>query len=173
LIVESNDDRVEPCSTAQLAGGSLLVLAVAVLALPWAVTGRKPARPFAAALLATAVIVTDVGVATLRSGLDGAVVTPLGRDATISLWILGLPCLFAYVAAVSRGWANRAAAVLLILASPIVAFVSYAIGPWDARPWWEAVSGFLMIGAGACVLVGAIRPPARRREDALEPAVAP
>ena len=156
---------------AQLAGASLLVLAVALLPLPWALTGRKPGPPSAVALLATVLIVMGVGLAALRSGLQGAVVNPVGSDITISLWVLVPPFLFARVAVLSRGWASGTAAVLLILASPLVASLTYAIGPWDAQPWWEAVSGLLTCGAGACVLVEAIRPPARRRDAIVEPAV--
>ena len=156
---------------AQLAGASLLVLAVALLPLPWALTGRKPGPPCAVALLATVLIVMGVGLAALRSGLQGAVVNPVGSDITISLWVLVPPFLFARVAVLSRGWASGAAAVLLILASPLVASLTYAIGPWDAQPWWEAVSGLLTCGAGACVLVEAIRRPARRRDAIVEPAV--
>jgi hypothetical protein len=155
---------------AQLAGASLLILAVALLPLPWALTGRRPGLPSAVALLATVLIVMDVGLAALRSGLEGAVVSPVAPDVTISLWVLVPPFLFAYVASLSRGWASVAAAVLLILASPLVAFFTYAIGPWDAQPWWEAISGLLTCGAGACVLVEAIRRPARRRDDIVEPA---
>jgi hypothetical protein len=155
---------------AQLAGASLLILAVALLPLPWALTGRRPGLPSAVALLATVLIVMDVGLAALRSGLEGAVVSPVAPDVTISLWVLVPPFLFAYVASLSRGWASVAAAVLLILASPLVAFFTYVIGPWDAQPWWEAISGLLTCGAGACVLVEAIRRPARRRDDIVEPA---
>jgi hypothetical protein len=79
--------------------------------------------------------------------------------------------LFAGVAVFSRGWASGAAALLLILASPLVAFFTYAIGPWDAQPWWEAISGLLTCGAGACVLVEAVRRPDRRRDAIVEPAV--
>jgi hypothetical protein len=149
---------------AQLAGASLLVLAIALLPLPWALTGRKPGIPSAVILLATVLSVTGVGLATLRSGLEGAVVSPVGSTTTIWLWILGPPLLFACVAVFSRGWASVAAAVLLILASPLVAFFTYAVGPWDAQPWWEAVSGLLTCGAGVCVLVEAIRRPTRRRD---------
>jgi hypothetical protein len=156
---------------AQLAGASLLVLAVALLPLPWALTGRKPGLPLAVSLLATTLIVMGVGLAALRSGLEGAVVSPVAPDVTIPLWVLVPPLLFAYVAVLSRGWASRTAAVLLILASPLVASFTYAIGPWDAQPWWEAISGLLTSGAGACVLVAAIRRPARRRDGIVEPAV--
>ena len=158
-------------AAAQLAGASLLVFALALLPLPWALTGRKPGLPFAVALLATVLVVIDVGQAVLRSGLAGAVVTPLGSGVTIVLWVLVPPFLFAGVAVFSHGWASRAAAVLLILASRLVASFSYAIGPWDAQPWWEAISGLLTCLAGACVLVEAIRRPARRRDAIVEPAV--
>jgi hypothetical protein len=157
---------------AQLAGASLLVLAAALLPLPWALTGRKPGRASAVALLATVLIVVLVGLATLRSGLDGAVVSPVGSNVTVLLWVLVPPFLFGYLAVLSHGWASGAAAVLLILASPLVSGFTYAIGPWDAQPWWEAISGLLTCGAGACVLVEAVRRPARRRDAIVEPAVA-
>ena len=157
---------------AQLAGASLLVLAVALLPLPWALNGRRPGLPFAGALLATVLIVIDVGLAALRSGSNGAVVSPVAPDITVLLWLLVPPLLFAFLAARSRGWTSGAAAVLLVLASPLVASFTYAIGPFDARPWWEAISGLLTCGAGACVLVGAIRRPARRHDAIAEPAVA-
>jgi hypothetical protein len=156
---------------AQLAGASLLVLAIALLPLPWALTGRKPGIPSAVALLATVLIVMGVGLAALRSGLEGTVVSPVGSNVTIWLWLLVPPLLFAGVAVFSRGWASGAAAVLLILASPLIAFFTYAIGPWDAQPWWEATSGLLTCGAGACVLVEAMRRPARRRDAIVEPTV--
>ena len=156
---------------AQLAGASLLVLAVAVLPLPLALTGRKPGLASAGALLATVLILISVGLAALRSGLKGAVVSPAAPDITIWLWLLAPPFLFGYLAVLSRGWASGAAAVLLILASPLVAFFSYAIGPFDSRPWWEAVSGVLTFGAGACMLVKAAHRPARHRSAAV--AVAP
>ncbi|WP_139173789.1 hypothetical protein [Geodermatophilus telluris] len=156
---------------AQLAGASLLVLAIALLPLPWALTGRRPELPSVVVLLATVLSVTGVGLAALRSGLEGAVVGPVGSSVTIWLWVLVPPLLFAGVAVSSRGWASRVAAVLLILASPLVAFFTYAIGPWDAQPWWEAISGLLTCGAGACVLVEAIRRPTRRRDAAAETAV--
>lgn len=157
---------------AQLAGASLLVLAVALLPLPWALTGRKPGLPSAVILLATVLSVTGVGLAALRSGLEGTVVSPVGSKLTIWLWVLVPPLLFAGVAVFSRGWASGAAALLLILASPLVAFFTYAIGPWDAQPWWEAISGLLTCGAGACVLVEAMRRPARHRDTLVQPAVA-
>lgn len=157
-------------AAAQLAGVSLLVLAIALLPLPWALTGRKPGLASAVALLATVIIVIDVGLAALRSGLDGAVVSPVAPEVTMWLWLLVYPFLLGYLAVLSRGWA-RGAAVLLILASPLVAAFTYAIGPFDAQPWWEAISGLLTCAAGACVLVEAIRRPARRREAIAEPAV--
>lgn len=155
---------------AELAGTSLLVLAVALLAWLVAWSGRKPGLPAAVALLAPVLIVADVGLATLRSGLAGAVVSPVIPDAVLWLWVLVPPFLYGYLALVSRGWASGAA-VLLILASPLVASGTYAIGPWDAAPWWEAISGLLTCGAGLCVLVEAIRRPAARSDADVEPAV--
>jgi hypothetical protein len=59
-------------------------------------------------------------------------------------------------AVAARGWAATAAAVSLFLASPLVAAFTYAIGPYDARPWWEAISGVLTATAGLCLLVCAV-----------------
>ena len=159
-------------AAAQLAGASLLVLAVALLPLPWVLTRRRPGLATAGVLVATVLMEIVVGVATLSSGLNGTAVNPAAPDITVSLWLLMPPILFGYLAVLSRGWASRVAAGLLILASPLVAAVSYAIGPWDAQPWWEAISGLLTCGAGAFVLVEAIRRPARRRDAIVEPAIA-
>ena len=157
-------------AAAQLAGASLLVLAVALLLLPWALTGRRPGRVAGTALLATVLVVVDVGLAALRSGLAGTVVSPVAGDVSVVLWLLAPPVLFGCLGVLSRSWSGRAAAVLLTLASPLVAAFSYAVGPFDAQPWWEAVSGLLTCAAGACVLVRAIRRPTRGRAAVLEPA---
>jgi hypothetical protein len=156
---------------AQLAGASLLVLGVALLPLPWVLTGRKPGLASAGFLLATVLTVIVVGLASLSSGLNGAAVSLVAPDITSALWLLMPPLLFGYLAVLSRGWPSSVAAGLLILASPLVAAVSYAIGPWDAQPWWEAISGLLTCLAAVFVLVEAIRRPARRREAIAQPAV--
>ena len=155
---------------AELAGASLLLLALALFAWPPAWAEPKPGPVGTVALLAAVLIVADVGLATLRSGLAGAVVSPVAPDAVIWLWLFVPPLLFVYLWAVSGGWASGAAA-LLILASPLVASGSYAIGPWDAAPWWEAISGLLTCAAGLCVLVEAISRTARRSATEVEPAV--
>ncbi len=157
---------------AELAGASLLVLALALLPLPWAVTGRRPGLVSVGALLAAVLSVLAAGYATWRSGVVGAVVSPVAPDVTLVLWTLVPPLLFGHLAVLSRGWASRAAAVLLVLASPLVAAFTYAIGPWDAQPWWEAMSGLLTCGAGMCVLAEAVPRRARRHEATTEPVVA-
>ena len=102
-------------------------------------------------LLLTVLAVVAVGVATLRSGLAGEVVRPGADDLVMWLWFLVPPVLFGRLAVLSPGWAARAAAVLLVLASPLVAGFTYAIGPFDAQPWWEAISGVLRCSrAPAC-----------------------
>ena len=68
-------------------------------------------------------------------------------------------------AVATRGW-TLAAAVCLVLATPLVAAFSYAVGPYDARPWWEGISGLLTATAGLCLLVAAAfsgRSPAHER----------
>ncbi|KRF36102.1 hypothetical protein [Nocardioides sp. Soil805] len=155
---------------AQLAGSSLLVLALALVPLPWALTGRRPGPGSAVGLLLTVLAVVAVGLATLRSGLAGEVVRPVADDLVMWLWFLVPPVLFGRIAVLSPGWAARAAAVLLVLASPLVAGFTYAIGPFDAQPWWEAISGVLTVLASACVLVEAVRRVVRTRDVVREPA---
>ena len=43
------------------------------------------------------------------------------------------------------------------MASPLVAGFTYAVGSYDARPWWEAVSGLLTVVAGGVLTAGAVR----------------
>ena len=68
---------------AQLAGWSLLVLALAYVLLPWALTGRRPGVVSAAALVGAVLALGAGGVATLRSGLAGSVVHPLSNDLAL------------------------------------------------------------------------------------------
>lgn len=95
------------------------------------------------------------GVATLRSGLTGEVVDPVLGDVAVWGWLLLPPVVLVRFAVTARGW-RQAAAGLLVLAAPLVAWFSYAVGPYDARPWWEAVSGLLVVAAGACLVVPAV-----------------
>lgn len=160
----------EPAGMApELAGASLLVLAVALVALPWALAGRAGVGTVLA-LSVCVIAVIDVGVAVLRSGLADTVVHPWSGDLATWLWILALPVLLSWLAFLSRGW-TAAAAVLLVLGSPLVAAFTYAIGSFDANPWYEAISGVLVAGAGACLVVQAARRSARQRAVPAEPAV--
>lgn len=140
---------------AQLAGWSLVVLALAWVALPWALTGRRPGVVSAAGVVGTVLSLAAVGVATRRSGLAGSVVTPVFSDLVMYVWVLAPPALLVRFAVVARGWA-LAAACWLLLATPVVAGFSYAIGPYDAQPWWEASSGVFIILSGLCLLVAAV-----------------
>jgi hypothetical protein len=92
-----------------------------------------------------------VGVATLRSGLAGSVVQPFFHDLAVFAWVFVPPVLLIRFAVAARGWA----AVWLILGTPLVAAFSYAVGPYDAQPWWEAISGLLTAMAGLCLLAAA------------------
>lgn len=155
-------------SAALLGGVSLLVLAIALPLLPWALTGRRPGLVSAIGLLASEPALVAVAVATLRSGLSGAVVAPTLGAWSVAIWMVGPPVLLARFAVGARGWA-RASAVLLILATPLVAAVTYAIGEYDARPWWEATSGSITVAAALCLLVAA----AWQAPRSLEPDAAP
>jgi formate hydrogenlyase subunit 3/multisubunit Na+/H+ antiporter MnhD subunit len=104
-----------------------------------------------AALVAAVLALGAVGVATLRSGLAGSVVHPPLEDLTLYVALLGAPALLVRFAVAARGWA-LAAAVGLVLASPLVAAFTYAIGPYDAQPWWEATSALFTVTSGLCLL---------------------
>ncbi|MCB0906698.1 MAG: hypothetical protein KDB63_06220 [Nocardioidaceae bacterium] len=143
-------------AAATLAAWSMLALALAVLALPQALLGRRPGFVTLAATLATVLTVTNAGVATLRSSAAGVVVPPLAGGATLLAWVLLPPALFIGLAVAAQGSA-RAAALSLVMASPLVAGFTYAVGSYDARPWWEAVSGLLTVVAGGVLTAGAVR----------------
>jgi len=136
---------------AQLAGFSLLVLALAFVLLPWALTGRRPGIYSATALAGAVLALVAVGVTTLRSGLRGSVIDPISDDLALYVWAWVPPVLLIRFAVASHGW-TLVAAVCLVLATPLVAAFSYAVGPYDAQPWWEAISGLLTATAGLCLL---------------------
>ena len=141
-------------SAAELAGLSLLVLATALPLLPWALTARRPGPYSAVALIASELALVAVGLATLRSGLSGEVVSPPLGNWSVAVWLIVPPILVGRWAWDAFGWA-RAAAVVLALSMPIVAYFSYAMGSYDSRPWWEAISGAIMAAAALCLLVDA------------------
>ena len=141
-------------SAAELAGLSLLVLALVLPLLPWALTARRPGRYSAVTLITCELALVAVGLATLRSGLSGDVVAPPLGNWTVAVWLIVPPILVGRWAVDAHGWA-RAAAVVLALSMPIVAYFSYAIGSYDSRPWWEAISGAIMVAAALCLLVAA------------------
>ncbi|MDT0188584.1 hypothetical protein Q9S36_51220, partial [Microbacterium sp. ARD31] len=150
---------------------SLLALALALPMLPLALRGRRPGAITVAALLAGTTAVADVGAATLRSGLAGEAVRPLTDDLAFWLWLFVPLGLFVHGSVHGRGWA-RLAALLLVLGAPVVAAFSYAIGSFDAAPWWEAISGIFTAAGGFSVLVAALRRPEPHRGTATQPAVA-
>ncbi|WP_193605195.1 hypothetical protein [Nocardioides dongkuii] len=150
-------------NAAELAGWSLLVLALAFVALPWALTGRRPGVFSATALVGVVLATAAVGVATLRSGLSGDVVEPFAPYLVGYVWFLVPTVLLGRFAVAARGWA-LAAAIWLFLATPFIALTSYAIGPYDARPWWEAAWGVLTALAGLCLLGAAAFGARPRRE---------
>jgi hypothetical protein len=106
------------------------------------------------ALIASELALVAVGLATLRSGLSGEVVSPPLGNWSVAVWLIVPPILVSRWAVDAYGWA-RAAAVVLALSMPIVAYFSYAMGSYDSRPWWEAISGAIMAAAALCLLVAA------------------
>lgn len=148
-------DPWEPVgNAAQLAGWSMLLLALTFVLLPWALTGRRPGIVSAAALVGAVLAQAAVGAATIRSGLAGSPVEPIGSNLAVDVWALVPPALLVRFAVAARGW-TLAAALLLTAASPLVAGFTYAIGSYDARPWYEAISGAFIVAAGLCMLLAA------------------
>lgn len=165
-------DPWEPIGNAsELAGISLLLVALAFLLLPWALLGR-PGLLVTAALGVSALAVADAGLAVLRSGLAGEVVDPVGPGGGWTLFLVVPTSVVIWAAVLARGWA-RAGAIFVVLGSPPVALFTYAIGPFDAAPWWEAYAGDLTALGGLCLLVAAARRPAPDRAPATEPATEP
>ena len=80
-------------SAAELAGLSLLVLATALPLLPWALTARRPGPYSAVALIASELALVAVGLATLRSGLSGEVVSPPLGNWSVAVWLIVPPIL--------------------------------------------------------------------------------
>jgi len=136
---------------AQLAGWSLLVLALAFVLLPWALTGRRPDAVSGVALAGAVLAQAVMGLATLRSGIAGEVVDPAAPGLAPYVWLFVPPALLIRFAIAARG-PGLAAAISLVLATPIVSAFTYAIGPYDARPWWEATTGLFTVAAGICLL---------------------
>ena len=143
---------------AQLAGWSLLALTVAFALLPVALTGRRPPVISATAVLGARHWRWESwGQPPSAPGSPAVSSTRSPTDLAVYVWVFAPPALLVRFAIAARGW-PLAAAVSLILATPLVAAFSYAIGPYDARPWWEAISGLLTATAGLCLLVAAAVP---------------
>lgn len=151
---------------AELAGASLIVLALVLPLMTVALTARRPGALTGASLLVGTLAVLDVGAATLRSGLDGEAVRPVTDDLAFWLWLFVPLGLFVHGSVHGRGWA-RVAALLLILGAPVVAAFSYAIGSFDAAPWWEAICGIFTGAGGLCLLAAAVVRAGRRGERAV------
>lgn len=141
---------------AELAGGSLLVLALALALMPWVLTGRRPGLIGAMPLIGAVVAAAIVGATTLLSGIRGELTTLPGYDLALTLLLFLPPVLFVAWLVSARGWA-MAATGLLLLSSPLVAAFTYAVGPYDAQPWWEAISGAFVVAAGLSVICSAFQ----------------
>ena len=50
---------------------------------------------------------------------------------------------------------------------PIVAYFSYAIGSYDTRPWWEAISGAITAVAALCLFMAAVSRPSADEKTSL------
>ena len=165
-FVGISDPWTPVADAAQLGGFSLLLVALAYLLLPWALVGR-PGILVTAAVVACGLAIGDIGVATVQSGLAGEVVEPSMGRLAFFVWAWGSTATLIRLSVLARGW-RRASAILLALATPMVAFLTSAVGSFDANPWWEAYYGDLTALGGLCLLVAAVRRPARECEPITE-----
>ena len=165
-----SDSWVPVGSAAELQGVAMLFLAIAVLLLPAALTGRRPRL-----VLSIAAVVVSVGIAvsaavTWLSGYAGQVVTMPGMWLPVMLWWLGLPALVAASAASAgpvpvRVGVQRWAVVACVLASTpplpqlFVAPMLFFYQSHDIIPWSEAVGGMLLIGASVFLALASYRHP--------------
>lgn len=148
----------------ELAGWSLILVALVLPLLPWALTGRRPGLGLVATLAVVVPAVLDTGIAGIRSGLADRVVEPAFGSAADVISIVVTQVLVGWLIAASTGWA-RASAALLFLSLPLVGAFSYTTGSYDSAPWGEGIAGALSIGAGACLAFsarGKARAPASR-----------
>lgn len=156
-FVAPSEPWVPVGSAAEVAGVSFLLLAVALVTLPWLAAPRPRSRTLACLVVASvlaALPYADVGVATLRSGLAGRPVDLWGDAGSLLLYLLA-PFGFCvwYAVAAARAPLQLAAGVLLVLATPPFVIFVYGIGPYDSRPWYEAAPGGLTALAGVCLLL--------------------
>ena len=143
-------------NAAELAGLSMLLLAVAVALLPWALAGRLPGPLSLVATVAASASVALLGLQCLWSGLAGHVVeVPLGTPAAYG-WGLVLPVLVGRLVAAASSWPARCAGVALVLALPFPGIFLYWLGPYDSMPWYEGIAGFFTAAAGLFLLVAAL-----------------
>ncbi|OFE16319.1 hypothetical protein BA895_19270 [Humibacillus sp. DSM 29435] len=144
-------------AAAQVGAGSMVLLSLALLFLPWLLGGAQ--RPVVT-LLVGAVLVAPLltlAVMTGRSGLSGRVVAGPGLEWVYWLWILTpialLLMVFAFQIADPRpGIEWRLLVVGLVsVSTPLGEFfiAGALLGlSYDTTPWSEAVSGVFLVAAG-------------------------
>ncbi|SEC98887.1 hypothetical protein SAMN04489844_3411 [Nocardioides exalbidus] len=162
-VVVPSDPWTPIGTSAQQAGWSLLVLASAMLLLPFALAAGRAAVGWGLGAVVAAGGIADIGQATLRSGLAGRPIAPLTESGSLLWWCLVPTVLLVGLLWKSRGW-PRAGAAFVLLGSPFVAALTYGIGSFDAAPWWEAYSGTFTALGGLCLLVAGARPARQSRE---------
>lgn len=167
-----SDPWVPVGQAAELYGGALLALAVAAALLPTVLRPDRPAagggwwRVFAVLVaVVPAASLALLGIATLRSGQEGELVSMPGVGFVFVVWCLAWPaCLTALAAAAPGVRPERAlpVAILLGFATPIPALLFF--GPlfagytsYDTAPWSEAAPAPLLLAAAVAVLFVAPR----------------
>jgi hypothetical protein len=156
--VDGNAAWVPLGSAAELHGVGMLVLAVAVLLLPWVLAGRWPGWKLTIAALVVSAGVAVAALPTLLSGLEGEAVSLPHMWLPQVLLVLGIPALLIVSAMRATPGPRRVEmarwTVVLCLAvannmmvTYLMAMVILMYGSYDTTPWTEAIGGVLLIGA--------------------------
>jgi hypothetical protein len=165
------DPWVQVGHAAELHGAGVLILAAAVLLLPWVLAGHRPSRNMTLTAIAVSAGVAVWGLVILISGLKGEGIWLPSMWLPALLWMIGLPVLSLVSAASTtpappRVTVARWAVVICLIVATMPLISEYMVAPaifsyssYDTTPWAEAVDGSLLIGASVFLLLTLHRAP--------------
>ena len=149
-------------SAAELHGAGMLILAVAVLVLPWVLAGRWPGWMLTIAAVVVAAGVAASALPTLLSGLEREAVSLPNLWLPGILLLLGLPALLIVSAWRATPGPRRVqtarwtTVTCLSVANNMgityfMSMVIFMYSSWDMNPWTETIGGVLLVGAAVCL----------------------